>query len=155
MAATLHPAWKQALVDFKNEGFTEGSVLTFDWLYDRFQIRRPTATSTYEQSKDAELQFLDAFKKFEQHLLTEQLVALRNVRGVGYQVVPTREQTRWAFREGMRDVSQGIRKMTQRLVHIDDAKLTAAERKENDDAQARVGALQMMMARTRRLPRPA
>ena len=127
MTVTLHPGWKNAVEQFKTEGKKEGDLLTFDWLYGHFFIDRPTASMSHADAQKAEIKFLDAFKKFEETLLFANLIALENVRGAGYRVVPAKEQTRWAYREGFREVARGMKKMTQRLVHTDLSKLSPSE----------------------------
>lgn len=154
MSVTVHPAWKQALLDFKVAGFARGDVISHEWLFNAFRIKQPTAATPWEDAKKAQLKFTAAFEKFRNELQIGELVSLQNIPSVGYRIVPPSEQTRWAFRDGMRDVYKDIRKMTTRIVHIDETALTSDQKKENSDATNRVVTLQSMLSRTRRLPRP-
>lgn len=91
-----YPAWREAIKIFMADGFAAGDVVSFEWLYEHFLIARPIGTTSLADAQKAELQFLSQFKSFEDALLTEHQIALSNVRGVGYRIVPAAEQTRWA-----------------------------------------------------------
>lgn len=153
-AVLAHPAWKQAIVDYKAAGFKEGDIISFDWLYDHFSLPRPSNLSTIEEFKESQWKFRAEFEAFEKELLVTHLVALDNVKSVGYRIVPTTEQTRWAWREGMKEINKGMRRLGKRITFIDDTRLSPAQLKENNDAQARLASLSVMMNKTRRLPKP-
>lgn len=150
--AILHPAWKEAVAEFIRSGFRPGDVISHDWLFDNFQLERPKHL-TYLDGKTVELEKLASFQRFKQELLEEHLVALRAVRGVGYQIVPPEDQTRLFYREGVRKIARTLQKTADYMTFVDTHKLTAAELKENSDAQARVSNMAAMFSRSRRLPR--
>lgn len=140
-----YPAWREALRSFAAQKFKPGDVLTFDWLYAAFLIKRPAKDTPLSEAQSAELQFLSQFKSFEDALLTEQQIALANVRGVGYRVVPPAEQTGWAEREGIIEIKRAIRKLGDRLTNVDLVALDGDQRKQNADALARLGMMGGML----------
>lgn len=143
-----YPAWREAIKAFMQARFAPGDTIDFGWLYDNFLITRPVGTTTLAEAQRAELQFLSQFKAFEDALLTEHQIALSNVRGVGYRIVPPAEQTTWAEGQGVQDVKKAIRKLGDRLTNVDLVQLTAEGRKENADALARLAMLSGMVKRT-------
>jgi hypothetical protein len=140
-----YPAWREAIKAFMQERFAAGDTVTFDWLYEHFLIQRPAGSTLLADAQKAELQFLSQFKNFEDALLTEHQIALTNVRGVGYRIVPAAEQTRWAEEEGVGQVKKAIRKLGDRLTNVDLVQITNEQRKENADALARLAMLSGMV----------
>lgn len=143
-----YPAWREAIKAFMEGKFAPGDTITFDWLYEKFLIQRPIGTSLLADAQKAELQFLSQFKSFEDALLTEHQIALTNVRGVGYRVVPPGEQTGWAEGQGVGEVKKAVRKLADRLTNIDLTQLTTEQRRENADALARLAMLSGMVKAT-------
>lgn len=143
-----YPAWREAIKSFIGERFAQGDTVSFEWLYEHFLIVRPDGTTPLADAQKAELQFLSQFKAFEDALLTEHQIALSNVRGVGYRIVPAAEQTRWAEESGVSEVKKAIRKLGDRLTNVDLAQLTQDQRRENADALARLAMLSGMVKRT-------
>jgi hypothetical protein len=143
-----YPAWREAIKAFMDERFAPGDTVSFDWLYEHFLIARPAGTTALADAQKAELQFLAQYKAFEDALLTEHQIALSNVRGVGYRIVPSAEQTRWAEDSGVTDVKKAIRKLGDRLTNVDLAQLTQDQRRENADALARLAMLSGMVKKT-------
>lgn len=152
----LHPAWRQALLRFRERGFNHGEIVDLDWLYMVFRIERPTAETTKAASDKAELAFLSQFIPFRDALLAEDQIALTSERGLGYRIVPPKEQTRWAEDEGRAALAKALRQMQERISHVDLVQLTADERVQNANALARVGQMRALMRKTyRALPAPA
>lgn len=143
-----YPAWREAIKAFMDAKFASGDTMTFDWLYEHFLIKRPLGTTLLADAQKAELQFLGQFKQFEDALLTEHQIALTNVRGVGYRIVPPGEQTGWAEGQGVGEIKKAVRKLADRLTNIDLAQLTVDQRKENADALARLAMLSGMVKAT-------
>lgn len=142
-----YPAWREAIKSFMGEAFAPGDTVSFDWLYEHFLIDRPAPDTALADAQKAELQFLGQFKAFEEALLTEHQIALANVRGVGYRVMPAAEQTRWAEEVGAAEVKKAVRKLGDRLTNVDLAQLTTEQRKENADALARLAMMTGMVKR--------
>lgn len=139
-----HPAWREAVHRFREQGFRAGDVLAFDWLFDAFGVIRPSPDTPLAEAQRSELEFLSGFKAFEDVLLGEYQIALANVRGVGYRVVPPAEQTAWAEGQGKLELKRALRKMHDRLANVDLGQLDAGQRRENADALARLAQLSGM-----------
>lgn len=141
----LHPIWRQAIQDFIDAKFSPGDTVTHDWLYEHFRIDRPRPATPLEIAQKAELQFLSSFKAFEECLLEDYQIALASVRGVGYKLVPPKEQTAWAEKDGYGEIRRAYRRLGSRLSNVDMAQLTVDERKQNADAMARFAMLKTMV----------
>lgn len=146
----VYPAWRQAVQDFVVDGFKGGDTVDFDWLYQHFHIQRPLPQTPLEQAQRAELQFLAAFDAFKECLLTDYQIALASVRGVGYKIVPPREQTEWAEKDGYSEIRKVYRKLGNRLSNVALDQLTVDERRKNADALARHAMLRAMVRKISR-----
>lgn len=154
----LHPAWRQALAGFHEQGFEAGDLVDFDWLYGAFKITRPGPATCYEDAKKADFAFVAAMEPFRAALLREHQIALANVRGLGYRIVPPPEQTEWAETTGLREAKRALGKMGHRLSFVDMRQLNAAQRRANADALTRYAMLVGLTKRiekVRREPEPA
>lgn len=149
----LHPAWRHAVKLFREHGFRPGEVVSHDWLYDAFAIRKPTPDTPAAEAEKAKLASLAQFERFADALLNEDKVALASVRGLGYRIVPSVEQTGWAEAECRADLAKALRRSGDRIRNVDLARLSADQRRENADAQARLAALRSVTTKTfRKLP---
>jgi len=144
----MYPPWRQAVADVVEAGLTPGAVLRKDWLLQQFGINEP---KTIAEAQQHHLQWLQAFSNFRDELLQKHQVMLRNVSGVGYEVIAPGNQTQRALQDRGREVALALKRMTAELTHIDAAALTDEQRKENSDALAKVGALVTMNKSTQLL----
>jgi hypothetical protein len=141
-----YPAWREAVTRLvRDHRLKPDTLFEFAELYELFLIKRPLPTTPLAEAEKAKLQFLAQFVEFEEALLTEHQVALANVRGVGYRIVPPAEQTAWAERHGISEVRKAVRKLSERLTNVDYTAIGADERKANADALARLGMLGGML----------
>jgi|SRR5580693_1647877 hypothetical protein len=141
-----YPAWREAITRLvRDHRLQPDALFEFAELYDLFLIKRPLPTTPLAEAEKLKLQFLAQFVEFEEALLTEHQVALTNVRGVGYRIVPPHEQTAWAERHGIGEVRKAVRKLSDRLTNVDFVALGAEDRKANADALARLGMLGGML----------
>lgn len=141
-----YPAWREAVSRLVREHrLQSGALFEFPELYELFLIKRPLPTTPLAEAEKLKLQFLAQFVEFEEALLIEHQVALANVRGVGYRIVPPAEQTTWAERHGIAEVRKAVRKLSDRLTNVDFVALGADDRKANADALARLGMLGGML----------
>ncbi len=140
----LYPAWRQAVKAFLEQGFQADDVIAFDWLYENFGLEKINPDTPYEEAQKTQLQFLASFKKFEEELLTEHQIALDTERGIGYKIVPSEKQSRWAFEKGLAEYKKVTRKAQSRLTNVDLVKLSTEERKENADLMARLAQLKVV-----------
>ena len=147
MANTVnkHAGWRIAVRLFSDQKKKEGDVLSFAWLYDAFGMTEPQDATPWSERKASQLQFLGNIKAFEAHLLEELQIAIKNVRGIGYEVLAASEQSKWAYDEALRDVKRGVKKGLSRLTNVNLSSLTADQRRENADALAKIAALRGMV----------
>jgi hypothetical protein len=134
----LYPAWRQAEVDLIAQGVTYGSLISDDWLRAAFGIKEPT---TIAEAQRNDLVMLRQTECLRESLLETRNMMLRRVQGLGYTVVLPEQQTKLAMQDRTREVKNALRKLAREIAHVDHSKLTDAQRKENTDAQAKLGAL--------------
>jgi hypothetical protein len=137
-----YPAWREAINRLvKAKRLTPGTLFTHRELYEMFMVKYPEREIPIKPTELAklELQYLAQLKGFETTLLEEHQVALANVKGEGYRIVPPQEQTPWAERQGINEVRKAIRKLANRLTNVDFVQLGTEARKANADALARLG----------------
>ena len=115
------------------------------------QHRRLPATDIPSYQRN-ELIRLRQFTELRESLLEKHQLMLRALPGIGYTVVPPELQTATALKDRTREVRRAITKLAQELGHTKLDALTEAQRQENVDAQAKVGALASLLRR--KLPAP-
>ena len=142
----LYPAWRQAERDFIARGFTLDDVIPFAWFYQAFRIEMPSPETSMRVAERAKFAFLSEFQAFEGALLHEHHIALRNVRGIGYRIVPPHEQTAWAEKSGLSEMKRAAKKMGSRMANVDLTKLSSQQRRENSDARANWGNIKGMLS---------
>lgn len=138
----LYPAWRQAEKDLLAEGFTYGSLVTKEWLDQAFGIAPPKTIAEFQK---AELVRLSQFEDLRLSLLENHRIFLAPVRGVGYTAVPPEKQTSTAVAIRTKEVKSALAKMAREISHVNLDLLNDAQRQENADAQAKLGALRSMV----------
>lgn len=132
------PIWRHSANLVAQNGFPPGHVLTYEWLYDSFQIEMPTDDMAAASADDLRWKFLSDFKNFERELLEIHLIAIRNVKGIGYEIVAPQDQTQWGFDSGIEGIKKAMHKAVTRVSYVDLDKLTPDQRKENADTKAKL-----------------
>jgi len=148
----LYPAWKEAINTFLKENFNPGDIISRKWLNEHFNIEELPGVTTRERVEKNHLEFLSAFSQFERTLLWEHQTALRNIRGVGYEIVPASEQTSWSVKEKYKGLKKVLNRAGERLINTNHALLNHNERRENTDALAKVAMLKGMVKEVKTLP---
>lgn len=133
--------WRNAVRLFHEEKKTYGDLLSFEWLYEAFEIEQPAETTSLKEAEKLKLQFLAEFKKFEAEMLTEYQMDIRSVRSRGYEVVHPQEQTRRAEQDFQAEMKRISRQVAGRLANVNHTLLSARERQQNADAVARLSSL--------------
>lgn len=148
---TLHPRWKQAVVDFLAAGFQPGSVITHAWLAEHFgmPLLDDAATLTAAQYRERQFEWLASMELFKADLLERHQIFLRSVFGEGYRWVPPGEQTTATLKEFEADARRAYKKAGARLVNVRYEELTDDQRQENVNAIAKVSMLENMHRRKR------
>lgn len=131
-----YPIWLQAADDLVRE-FSYGDTVPHEWLDEHLGIEYPE-TGTRETMQAISLQKLTCTEELKIILREEHLILLRNVRGVGYELVHPNAQTE-AVMEDYRDALDRVGKKTVHgLVYINHSLLTAQESQKNAEALAKV-----------------
>jgi hypothetical protein len=151
----LYPSWRQALVRFREGGFSFGDILPHAWLYEQFECEAlDDPKITWEQAQKFQLRLLSQFQPFREALLDQDQIDLQSVPGVGYELVPPADQSRRAVKDTMKDIQKAMRKGVARATNVNTAMLTAEQRRDHADNLARLGMLRQMLKPPRELPPP-
>lgn len=137
----------RAVALFDGDRFKDGDLLTRDWITHALDI--PPAR-TLEDAERIQWMTLSRVEALKEYLLTNRKIALRTVRGQGYQVVPPSEQAEMASREAMGLVQKGLQKGLKIMENTRMGALTDTERRRHTDAELRLSGLSQMMRRQRR-----
>lgn len=148
----LYPAWRQALILFKQAGFSHDEIVPHTWFYEAFGIPMPEETTPLKVAERAKLAWLGQFDKLKAALLERHQIALVSEPGIGYRIVPPREQSALALALGSAEYKKATRKMVDMATYVNTAMLSAEERRQHTDNLARIGAFSTMFRRARTLP---
>lgn len=154
----FYPPWEQAIANFQKAGFTYGSLVSHAWLYKNFGVRMPARETPFEEANNLRVEFLRQFTPFRSKLLTEFSMDLDSVPGPlwdesrGYRIIPPKEQTSLAMRDGLREIAKAISRTSCRLHFVDSSQLTQEQQQENRDAAAKIAMLRNMARKQLRGP---
>lgn len=132
-----------AVGHFIGEGFNDGDLVSHDWLRWALDINQ-------RDMRDNEFVLLERMEALKTALLVDHQVALQNVRGKGYRVVPPAEQARFAAEEASRYMTKGLKKADSLLKHTRTGELDKDERRRHTDTEVRMSALAGMVGKGRR-----
>lgn len=130
--------------------FTDGDVLSHEWLHTALDIVSPDfrgveLIEAYRRSayiadliRKHQFNYMAQIEELREELLEEHNVALKNVRGEGYRLIPPKEQTNLAMDTLKRDVNLSVKKCQKLLVNIRVEQLDSVALKENTDAVAKL-----------------
>lgn len=133
----------EAVDDFFAEGFKDGDLISHDWLRMTLAINDAAVAA----NAFVIVERLEAFKTV---LLDGHQIALQNVRGRGYRVIPPHEQARYAAEEAAKYMAKGLKKADSLLTNTRHAALTEDEKKRHTDTQVRISALGGMISKGKR-----
>jgi hypothetical protein len=145
-ALTLHPRWKQAIVDFLDAGFSPGDIISHEWLGEHFgmPLLDDAAMLTPEEYRERQFSWLAHIDAVKRELLEQHQILLVSVYGQGYRWTPAHLQTEVAVQHFEKEAKRAYRKAGDRLMHVRVAELTDQQRQENLDAIGRLSMLQGM-----------
>lgn len=129
------------------EEFNDGDTVSLHWLKEAFEIKEPVTVS---QAKVFQFKFLSCMDSLKSELLRKHKVALKSIRGEGYQLVPPHEQTDYAVRSGLKKMEKAITGTVDLLDHTRTDLLEADEQKRNTDALVKFSAIQGIMKKQKR-----
>lgn len=145
----LYPAWRQAEKQLLDSGLAPGQIITHEWLFDAFGLRQATTIEQHERNK---LAFLRQLTDLRDSLLDKHQLMLRAVAGVGYSVITPDKQTGVAMHDRTKAIRNELAKLCREVSNVRVSELTDDQRKENADAQAKLGALRSMFRRQLKPP---
>jgi hypothetical protein len=142
------PEWLQNAINiFERDAIKDGDTLSHQWIKFALQVPETKALSDADRLQWMLLSRVEAFKDW---MLENRQIALHNVRGEGYLVVPPRDQARLAAEESMRLVKKGLQKGDKLLTNVRLAELSADEKKRHTDTQIRLTGIGGMLRKERR-----
>lgn len=129
-------AWslKKSVQSFIDYGFKDGDIVSHDWF-----------CYTLDVKETGNFLWLERFKSLESALLKDHKIALQNVRGVGYRIVPPNEQAFFAAEEAAKYIQKGMVKSENLLSNTRINSLTTEERRRHVNTQVRMAALSDMV----------
>lgn len=136
-----------AIEAFDRCEFKDGDMISHDWIKWALKIKTP---SSIEEVQELQFLLLSRMDDFRDRLLMERKIALRNIRGNGYMVVPPSDQAYYAAEEGLKHIRKGLQKAELLLENARVDQMTAEERKRHVDTQCRFDSLRGIMTRKRR-----
>lgn len=149
----LYPSWRQAIVRFREAGYTYGDTLPHTWLYDQFECEALLDPKiSWDQAKKLQLKLLGQFTPFRETLLDEDQIDLQSVPGVGYELVPPADQSGRALKDTLKEINKAMRKGVARASSVNTALLTSEQRREHADNLASLGMLRRLAKPPRELP---
>lgn len=138
-------AWslESALHYFFDHGFSDGELISHEWI--RFAL-----AITPESLRENDFLLLDRMETFKAALLSNHQIALQNVRGKGYRIVPPGEQARFAAEEASRFLSKGIKRADELLANTRREQLDKDEARRHTDVEVRMAGLRGMVGKGQR-----
>lgn len=119
----------------------DGDLLSLEWLKDTLQV------PTTGEERDKQFAFMSRFGTFKDYLLTQRKVALENVRGRGYRIVPPAEQADFAVDTALKHIRKGLAAGSSLLTHTRTHMLTNEQQSSHVDKQIKLAGLQQMLGR--------
>jgi len=128
---------------FFKDGKRDGDLLSHDWILFALDLRTP-------ETREDQFELPNRMDTFRTVMLKEHSIALENVRGEGYRIVPPGEQAEYASRLMMTYIDKGLRKGNENLKYIRRERLTRAEARRHTDCEVHVAALSGIMEKEKR-----
>lgn len=132
-----------ALDAFLAEDFKDGDIVSWDWLHMTLEINDAAM-------KANQFVLVERIEALKSALLEEYQIALQNVRGKGYRIIPPAEQALFAAQEASRYLAKGLKKADNLLENTRQEVLTTQEKKRHTDTQVRIAALSGMVSKGKR-----
>lgn len=133
--------WKRAMEAIIEQGYTYGDSITHDWIINEMGVNNPADQKDFSSYQDAQLKYLSAIERLKRELMVRHKMALRSVRGEGFEIIHPGKQTNWAMREAAKEVAKAIRTANLRISTINTAILSSEERRQNLEAQGKLAFL--------------
>lgn len=142
------PIWLVHAIDrFDADSREDGDMLTHEWIKWALDVPEPQTLDEAESAQWLLLQRLDAFRDW---LLYDRKIALQNIRGAGYRIVPPSEQAQVAAEQAMKLIKKGLDHGDKLMTNTRTDQLTSEERKRHTDAHLRLCGIKDMVRRQKR-----
>lgn len=142
------PTWlQQAIRMFLEDRFKDGDTISHIWLKHALEIEEPR---DLDDARRIQWQLLARVEAFKDWLLEERQIALENIWGEGYRIVPPREQARVAAQKFMRSVNREFKECNRTMTHTRVNELSTDEKRRHTDAHIRLIGVGEIMTRQRK-----
>lgn len=142
------PAWlTRAVAMFDKDGRKDGDILSHEWIKWALDIPAP---ANLEQATEQQWMLLTRLDAFRDYLLVDRKIALQNVRGEGYRIVPPSEQAQVAAEQAMKMVKKGLDAGDKLMTHTRTNELSTDEQKRHTDAHLRLCGIKDMVRRQKK-----
>lgn len=135
----LDPPYRQAVQDAVGQ-FRYGDLITHEWLHKHLEVEIPEE-GTRQEFEEAQWQLVEGVESFKQMMLEQHLMALQNVRGQGYRLVPPPEQTMVGMSQFRKDLASALGKCRDVLSYVNRDQLTDEQQRQNADAMGKLAGL--------------
>jgi len=123
---------------FLESNYSDGDIVSLHWLKNTLKIDEP---KTMEEVKGFQWELLNKVEMFKEELLLNHSIALRNVRGNGYMIVPPYQQAEYAADVGIKAMNKGMKKAERLLENTRTEILDDPDKKRHIDAQVKFSAM--------------
>ena len=142
------PTWlARAISAFDKDARKDGDLLTHEWIKWALDIPAPV---NMEQATEQQWLLLTRLDAFRDYLLVDRKIALQNVRGEGYRIVPPSEQAQVAAEQAMKLVKKGLDHGDKLMTHTRTNELSTDEQKRHTDAHLRLCGIKDMVRRQKK-----
>ena len=146
---TVYPAWK-ARVEEILELYEIGELIPHQFFYDLFECHPNQEGISVEAYKKRQIEFLQHFTGFRDHLLLDHKIDLVNVRTEGYRMVPPSEQAELAERQLHQHLSKMLDKAQRRVSFTRFEELDDHQKHRHREVAVRLKSLSMMASDKRK-----
>ena len=134
---------EHAVQTYLDGGFHDGDLLSHDWIMFLLDV-------TDRDIQADRFILLDRMDAFRQELLRTHRIALANVRGKGYRIVPPDEQAEFAARTMSDHITRGMQKASDLLQYTRREALDVTAARRHTDTEVRVAALRGLISKGKR-----
>jgi hypothetical protein len=147
-SSAIDPWLNHAVQAFDRDKKSDGDMLTHEWIKWALEVREPKTLSDASEIQWVLLSRVEAFKDY---LLVERQIALANVRGEGYRILPPCEQARYAAEQALKSIKRGFDQGSKLLTHARLAEMDYEARKRHTDTEVRLAGIKQIVQREKRV----
>ena len=142
----------QGWFDLVNEigtKFAEGELIPHEWIKDKLGLKElryedfANQEDFIEALKSQQFTYMSCIESLKCELLKERQICIRNVRGDGYEIIPSQDQTRYGYDEFIKDVNKAMREAKAIMNNV--ANVNAEQQAKDNDLRAKFAMLIQML----------